>query len=45
MLENLDYAHDAALAAHTHHHVHEKTGDLDTVSREVRLNVTFGKSL
>ena len=43
-LEDLDYADDLALVAHTHHHIQEKTDRLTTFAAQVGLRVNTKKT-
>ncbi|GFR68968.1 retrovirus-related Pol polyprotein from type-1 retrotransposable element R2 [Elysia marginata] len=43
-LEDLDFADDLALLSHTHHHIQEKTGRLNTYAKQIGLKISKKKT-
>ncbi|GFR64685.1 endonuclease-reverse transcriptase [Elysia marginata] len=43
-LEDLDFADDLALLSHTHHHIQEKTGRLNTYAKQIGLKIIKKKT-
>ncbi|GFR71314.1 endonuclease-reverse transcriptase [Elysia marginata] len=43
-LEDLDFADDLALLSHTHHHIQEKTGRLNTCAKQIGLKISKKKT-